>query len=62
MVVGDRGHGSVGNSGPDGQTVSKPGDDPYVITDRADDDEGTINVNDDQVPVFRPAARPGRTA
>ncbi len=43
---------SAGNSGPNAGTVSKPGDDPYVITVGADDDQGTVPVSDDAVPVF----------
>ncbi|MEA2435101.1 MAG: serine protease AprX [Actinomycetota bacterium] len=43
---------SAGNSGPDSRTVLKPADDPYVITVGASDDEGTLNVSDDTVPVF----------
>jgi serine protease AprX len=43
---------SAGNSGPDPQTVHKPGDDPYVVTVGASNDEGTQSVKDDRVPVF----------
>jgi serine protease AprX len=43
---------SSGNSGPDAQTVMKPGDDPYVITVGASDDKDTTSINDDRVPVF----------
>jgi serine protease AprX len=43
---------SAGNSGPDSETVMKPGDDPYVITVGASNDEDTLTVNDDRVPVF----------
>jgi serine protease AprX len=43
---------SAGNSGPGSQTVMKPGDDPYVITVGASNDEGTLPINDDKVPVF----------
>lgn len=43
---------SAGNSGPDSSTVMKPGDDPYVITVGSSNDEGTMTINDDQVPVF----------
>lgn len=43
---------SAGNSGPDGLTVMKPGDDPYVITVGASDDQGTMSIGDDRVPVF----------
>jgi serine protease AprX len=43
---------SAGNAGPGSRTVNKPGDDPYVITVGADDDQGSIPVSDDAVPVF----------
>lgn len=43
---------SAGNSGPDAQTVMKPGDDPYVITVGASNDEGSMAIGDDLVPVF----------
>lgn len=43
---------SAGNSGPDSRTVMKPGDDPYVITVGASNDQGTMNIGDDTVPVF----------
>jgi serine protease AprX len=43
---------SAGNSGPSSQTVMKPGDDPYVITVGASNDEGTLPIADDKVPVF----------
>jgi serine protease AprX len=43
---------SAGNSGPDARTVMKPGDDPFVITVGASNDQGTMNINDDTVPVF----------
>lgn len=43
---------SAGNSGPDSATVMKPGDDPYVVTVGASNDEGTLPVADDKVPVF----------
>ncbi|HYP22875.1 MAG TPA: S8 family peptidase [Actinomycetota bacterium] len=43
---------SAGNSGPDAGTVMKPGDDPYVITVGASDDEGSMATGDDRVPVF----------
>jgi serine protease AprX len=43
---------SAGNSGPDAHTVHKPGDDPYVVTVGASNDEGTQTVKDDRVPVF----------
>ena len=43
---------SAGNSGPDESTVMKPGDDPYVITVGSSNDEGTLPISDDRVPVF----------
>jgi serine protease AprX len=43
---------SAGNSGPDGSTVMKPGDDPYVVTVGASNDEGTLRISDDKIPVF----------
>jgi serine protease AprX len=43
---------SSGNSGPDNGTVMKPGDDPYVITVGASNDEGSVAAGDDMVPVF----------
>jgi serine protease AprX len=43
---------SAGNSGPQASTVMKPGDDPYVITVGASNDEGSMSINDDMVPVF----------
>jgi len=46
---------SAGNSGPDYSTVMKPGDDPFVITVGSSNDEGSVSVNDDRVPVFSSA-------
>ena len=43
---------SAGNSGPQASTVMKPGDDPYVITVGASNDEGSMSINNDKVPVF----------
>lgn len=43
---------SAGNSGPDARTVMKPGDDPYVVTVGASNDEGSMSIGDDRVPVF----------
>ena len=43
---------SAGNSGPDESTVMKPGDDPYVITVGSSNDEGTLPISDDRIPVF----------
>ncbi|MFP5297654.1 MAG: S8 family serine peptidase [Actinomycetota bacterium] len=43
---------SAGNSGPGSATVMKPGDDPFVITVGASNDEGSMAIGDDRVPVF----------
>lgn len=43
---------SAGNSGPGSSTVMKPGDDPYVVTVGASNDEGSMTISDDRVPVF----------
>jgi serine protease AprX len=43
---------SASNSGPDSQTITKPGDDPYVITVGASNHEGSMDISDDMVPVF----------
>lgn len=43
---------SASNSGPDSGTITKPGDDPYVITVGASNHEGTLPTDDDMVPVF----------
>ncbi len=43
---------SASNRGPDPRTISKPGDDPFVITVGAMDDEGSRNDNDDVLPDF----------
>jgi serine protease AprX len=43
---------SGGNSGPGAQTVMKPGDDPYVITVGASNDQGSMAIGDDAVPLF----------
>jgi len=43
---------SAGNSGPNTRTVMKPGDDPFVITVGASNDEGSMDIRDDKVPVF----------
>lgn len=55
---------SAGNQGPLGDTVTKPGDDPYVLTVGALDLEGTSTVVDDQVPPFssRGAGKPDLVA
>ncbi len=43
---------SASNLGPDPRTISKPGDDPFVITVGATDDMGTPGLGDDAVPNF----------
>jgi serine protease AprX len=43
---------SASNRGPGAATISKPGDDPFVITVGATDDRGTQTLNDDAVPNF----------
>jgi serine protease AprX len=43
---------SASNRGPDARTISKPGDDPFVITVGAVDDRGTYGVSDDSLPNF----------
>ena len=43
---------SAGNTGPNASTVMKPGDDPYVITVGASNDEGSATIADDRVPIF----------
>jgi len=43
---------SAGNFGPASGSISKPGDDPLVITVGATDDNGTVPTADDTVPSF----------
>jgi serine protease AprX len=43
---------SAGNSGPAARTITKPGDDPLVITAGAVDDHGTAGRSDDTVASF----------
>lgn len=43
---------SAGNRGPAGGTISKPGDDPYVLTVGAADLKQTTQKADDEVPPF----------
>jgi serine protease AprX len=43
---------SAGNLGPASGTVTKPGDDPLVITAGAVDDAGTVGRSDDSMPGF----------
>jgi serine protease AprX len=43
---------SAGNYGPGNGSISKPGDDPLIITTGATDDAGTASPLDDTVPAF----------
>ncbi|HET7487596.1 MAG TPA: S8 family peptidase [Acidimicrobiales bacterium] len=43
---------AAANRGPGPGTISKPGDDPWVITVGAVDDRGTPGLGDDEVPDF----------
>ncbi|MBV8297861.1 MAG: S8 family peptidase, partial [Acidimicrobiia bacterium] len=43
---------AASNQGPAPGTISKPGDDPLVITVGAVDDMGTTTINDDELPDF----------
>jgi serine protease AprX len=43
---------AAGNRGPAPGTISKPGDDPFVVTVAALDDRGTPGVGDDRLPDF----------
>jgi serine protease AprX len=43
---------SAGNRGPDGGTINKPGDDPFVLTVGAADLKGTTDRSDDVVAPF----------
>jgi serine protease AprX len=43
---------SASNRGPNPQTVSKPADDPLVISVGALDDRGTAGIGDDELPDF----------
>ena len=55
---------SAGNLGPNPQTISKPADDPFVITVGAVDDKGTPGLGDDELPNFSsrgPTAADGLT-
>jgi serine protease AprX len=51
---------SASNRGPDSGTISKPADDPFVITVGAVDDRSTVGLGDDRVPSFS-AAGPTRS-
>ena len=43
---------AAGNAGPGAGTITKPGDDPFVVTVGADDNAGTAQVSDDVVAPF----------
>ena len=43
---------SASNRGPAATTVSKPGDDPLVVTVGATDDRGTYGIGNDEIPDF----------
>ncbi|HEV8419872.1 MAG TPA: S8 family peptidase [Actinomycetota bacterium] len=43
---------AAGNRGPNAGSVSKPGDDPFVLTVGGADTKNTPNRNDDEVPLF----------
>jgi serine protease AprX len=43
---------AASNRGPGAATISKPGDDPYVITVGASDDVATARLPDDRIPDF----------
>jgi serine protease AprX len=43
---------AAGNTGPGARTISKPGDDPYVLTVGAVDDRETPGRDDDRLPLF----------
>jgi len=43
---------AAANLGPDARTITKPGDDPWVITVGAIDDRGTPGLGDDSLPNF----------
>ena len=43
---------SASNRGPESGTISKPADDPFVITVGAADDQSTIGIGDDEVAAF----------
>ena len=55
---------SAGNAGPNPGTISKPADDPFVVTVGAVDDNGTQGLGDDFLPDFSargPTASDGLT-
>ncbi len=43
---------AAANRGPAPRTISKPGDDPWVVTVGAIDDRGTVDLADDHLPDF----------
>jgi serine protease AprX len=43
---------AASNEGPAAGTITKPADDPWVITVGATDDRGTVGVGDDRLPDF----------
>jgi serine protease AprX len=43
---------AASNRGPGAATISKPADDPFVITVGAEDDRGTVDEHDDRLPDF----------
>jgi serine protease AprX len=43
---------SAGNRGPGARTITKPGDDPFVITVGSFDDKTTVVRSDDTIPAF----------
>src|SRR4051812_44079024 len=43
---------AASNRGPGAGTISKPGDDPWVVTVGASFDSGTVNPRDDSIPNF----------
>ena len=43
---------AASNRGPSAKTISKPADDPFVITVGAVDDRGTVPIRDDRLPLF----------
>jgi serine protease AprX len=51
---------AAGNNGPNNGTITKPGDDPLVITAGGYDDRGDLNENNDIVPNWSSAGAPGQ--
>jgi serine protease AprX len=43
---------AASNNGPNPRTITKPADDPWVVTVGATDDRGTATLGDDQLPDF----------